>query len=791
MATVIQDDTSTSLRTAAENVRVRHPASLVRALTGLAAAGLTLLLATGAQGTADGLDADVAQGTEQVPWALGGPAGLLAAVALLVLPLAFAGQRLARRAHRGLADGVAAAVLAYGLSLALDAAVGGLAALTHTNPGGVGRTDPVYGHLAPVLAFMTTAGAARLPRWRTALAVTLGVAGLSGLVTGYATPLSLVLALLIGWAAGHATTYALGTPACRPTTAQLLIALGQAGVRPHLARRTAPGRYLVTQHDGRPDLDVLVLDPRAQTSGWPGHLWRLLRLRAELTPRGLLPPRTGLEHEALLAYAATAAGVRTRQIAATAQLAPDSTVVAYHYLPGRAFGELAEEELTDELLTDAWQQLQLLQRRRTAHRAISADALLIAPDGAVHLVGLSDGEIAAGELQLHLDVAGMLSTLALRAGAEPAVRTGTTVLGAPALCAALPLLQPIALAPGSRAALKAQPELLGAVRESLLRDQPQAEVQPVRLERLRPRTLLTVGAGLLAGYLLLRYLLTSDRDPFAVLSAADPFWFGLAAGAAALSYLAATLGFVGFVPERLHFGRALAVQVAGAFAKLVSPGGVGGVALNTRFLQCGGVPTPQALSSVGVSQLGGLALHLLQLAFFAALLGRAPQGEMPSARVLAVGAVLLCAVVVSGFAVPWVRRRIGGLLRPLRAEVLPRLLDLLQQPGKLALGVAGQLLVSLAFITCLYCCALAVGQQPGYAAVAVAFLAGNALGSAAPTPGGAGVVDVLLVTALRQMAGMDEGAAFAAVTLYRLLTFLLPVLPGWAAFAWLQRRRAL
>ncbi|MFD0528938.1 hypothetical protein ACFQ1I_21455 [Kitasatospora arboriphila] len=72
---------------------------------------------------------------------------------------------------------------------------------------------------------------------------------------------------------------------------------------------------------------------------------------------------------------------------------------------------------------------------------------------------------------------------------------------------------------------------------------------------------------------------------------------------------------------------------------------------------------------------------------------------------------------------PWLRRRVVGLLRPLRAEVLPRLLDLLQQPGKLAAGIAGQLLVSTAFVACLYCCALAVGARPSFSAVAVVFLA--------------------------------------------------------------------
>ncbi|MDH6578962.1 lysylphosphatidylglycerol synthase transmembrane domain-containing protein [Kitasatospora sp. MAP5-34] len=791
MATVIQDESPTLVGATPENGRVRHPAALIRCLVGFTAVGLTLLLAAGAQRTAGGLEADVAQGAGLVPGFLGRLAGTLSAVALLLVPLAFAVDRLARRAGRRLTDGVLAAVLAFVLSFCLDLAVGGLTTLTHVAPGGVGRTEPVYGYLAPVLAFMAATGTAGLSRWRTALGTTLATAGLSGLVAGYATPLSLLLSLLVGWASAHATVYALGSPTCRPTPAQLLQTLGQAGVRPYLAHQTGPGRYLVTQRDGRPDLDVLVLDRHAQATGLIRHLWRLLRLRTAPRPHGLRPLRTGLEHEALLAYAVTAAGVRTRQLVSTAELGPDRALVAYRYQPGRTLSELADEEVTDALLTDAWQQLRLLRRRRIAHRALASDSVLIDPDGAVHLVNLVDGEIAAGELLLRLDIAGLLATLALRAGAERAVATGVAVLGAAAVGHALPLLQPIALPQCTRAELKQHPELLGAIREEALRGQPQAPVQPVRLERLRPRTLITVAAALLAGYLLLHFLFNSRINPITAIADADPFWLALAAGAAVLSHLAATFGFIGFIPERVSFRRALAVQLAGSFAKLVSPGGVGGVALNTRFLQCSGIPTAQALSSVGAAQLIGLVLHMLQLALFFTMLGRSPGSELPRPAVLAVGAAIAAGVALSAVAVPWVRRRLASLLRPLRAEVLPRLLDLLQQPGKLAAGVAGQLLVSMTLVFSLYFCTLALNRQPGFAAVAVTFLAGNSAGSAVPTPGGAGGVDGLLTEFLQRFGSLDAGTALAAVMLFRLLTFLLPILPGWAAFAWLQRRGAL
>ena len=78
-----------------------------------------------------------------------------------------------------------------------------------------------------------------------------------------------------------------------------------------------------------------------------------------------------------------------------------------------------------------------------------------------------------------------------------------------------------------------------------------------------------------------------------------------------------------------------------------------------------------------------------------------------------------------------------------------------------------------------------------FAAIAVVFLAGNALGSAAPTPGGLGAVEGALIAGLTTIGHLDSATATSAVLLFRVLTFWLPVLPGWLAFTTLTRRQAL
>ena len=72
-------------------------------------------------------------------------------------------------------------------------------------------------------------------------------------------------------------------------------------------------------------------------------------------------------------------------------------------------------------------------------------------------------------------------------------------------------------------------------------------------------------------------------------------------------------------------------------------------------------------------------------------------------------------------------------------------------------------------------------------AVAVIYLAGGAVGNAAPTPGGLGAVEAAISTGLAA-AGMPGASAVSAVLLFRLATFWIPVPLGWLAYAWMQRR---
>ncbi|MDX2693530.1 lysylphosphatidylglycerol synthase transmembrane domain-containing protein [Streptomyces ipomoeae] len=848
--------------------RVHRPSDLMRLAVGILGIILLLAIAAFAHGTTSGLEQDINKGTGQAPDLLIKLAGLGSSIAILLVPVAFAIERLIKRDGLRIADGVLAAVLAHGVTLATDLWVARTApdsiqeALTQPSPGDIhALTDPVHGYLAPVIAYMTAVGMSRRPRWRAVLWIVLLLDAFSMLVAGYTTPFSIVLTVLIGWTVAYGTLYAVGSPNVRPTGRTLMAGLRRVGFKPVSAAReeapeTAEGgdrgrRYFVTLEDGQP-LDVTVVDREQQAQGFFYRVWRRLTLRGITTRRSLQSLRQALEQEALLAYAAIAAGANAPKLIATSELGPDAVMLVYEHTGGRTLDSLADEEVTDDLLRDTWLQVKALQSRRIAHRRLVGDAILVDRSGMVILTDLRVGEIAAGDLVLRMDVSQLLTTLGLRVGAERAVTSAVSVLGPDAVADCLPMLQPIALSRSTRATLRRlareraerqreavleasqlakqaraeehreatepgktdkkavraeqraekrtidealeearEEDLLTQIRHQVLLIRPQAPVEPARLERVKPRTLISLIAGAFGAYFLLSQLTHIEFGP--LIENAEWGWVAAAVFFSALSYVAAAMSLLGFVPERVPFPRTVAAQVAGSFVKIVAPAAVGGVALNTRFLQRAGVRPGLAVASVGASQLFGLGCHILMLLAFGYLTGTEKTPSLSPSRTVIAGLLTVAVLVLVMTSIPFLRKFVVTRVRSLFAGVVPRMLDVLQRPQKLVTGIGGMLLLTGCFVMCLDASIRAFATEDvsiSIASVAVVFLAGNALGSAAPTPGGVGAVEATLTVGLIAV-GLPKEVAAPAVLLFRLLTLWLPVLPGWLAFNQLSRKEAL
>jgi glycosyltransferase 2 family protein len=781
--------------------RIRKPADLLRCI--LSCAGMIALAVAGiaASATTSGAQADIAGVSRRLPHVLLVVAPPLALFALFILPAAMAVQLLVRRQFRRLAEAAATGAL----TVVLTAAANGLLtrpaasrlyhAIIMARPG-TGHAAALDPYLAGLVAYATVIGLAGRPYWRNALWTAIGVYAIVQVGASRTSVLSLLGTVLAGRAIGLAVRYVAGSASQRPGALDIAGALAAAGlpvtairrVRRDSPRQGNPSRhYAVTASgDGR-GLDVVVYDRDQQAAGAAYRLYRRVRLLGQVSRNAPLSMDHAVERRALLSYAAEDAGAPTPRLRAVVRAGPEACALAYEHHEGTTLAQ-RNPGVSDAELSRIWDAADRLHAHRVTHRGLTADRILLTGDDQAMLLDPGDGDVAASDTQIRLDVAQLTAELALAAGPDRAAALAVAKMSTDDLVAVVSLLQPVALARPTRRALRRRRDVLPALRTRLLAAVPGGEVTPARLERIRPRTLVTLVASVAAVYLLAGELARTSLQN--VLREADWRWGIAALALSAATYASATEALLGFVPGRLSFRLTLLTQLASSFVTLVTPAAVGGASLNIRYLQRQKIPAAVAAASVGVAQVVAFVLHILLILVFAAIAGGSGSAPVQPPRwawfVLA-GLVLLALVVL---AIPAGRRMLRARLSPMLGQVLPRLLEVVQQPGKLARGIGGTLLLSLFYIFCLAACVAAFSRSVPIAKIGVVYLTGSAIGSIMPTPGGLGAVEAALTAGLTA-AGVPGAAAASAVLLFRLLTFWLPVPFGWGALKYLEREQAL
>jgi uncharacterized protein (TIRG00374 family) len=313
---------------------------------------------------------------------------------------------------------------------------------------------------------------------------------------------------------------------------------------------------------------------------------------------------------------------------------------------------------------------------------------------------------------------------------------------------------------------------------------PETNAEEIEIERVKPRTLLTIFAGTIAAYLLLTQL--GQVNFSEVFRVADRSWLLIGLGFSALTYVGATLALSGVVPERLSIWKTFQAQWAASFATLVAPPTLGSVAINVRYLSRQGMHTALAGASVAVAQVMSFFSHISLLFIAVIAAGTSSDFSFRPPRTAIIVFLFIALSASALFTVPNVRRWVSEKIQPIFSQVLPRLSSLANQPGKLATGVFGVLILNLSYCACLVASVRAFTTDSSIAAIALVYLAGSIVGQAAPTPGGLGAVEAALAAGLTA-AGIDPGIAISATLAFRLITFWIPTIPGWFAFQNLQR----
>jgi uncharacterized membrane protein YbhN (UPF0104 family) len=280
------------------------------------------------------------------------------------------------------------------------------------------------------------------------------------------------------------------------------------------------------------------------------------------------------------------------------------------------------------------------------------------------------------------------------------------------------------------------------------------------------------------------------------LGAADREWLAASGVAAFMTWVCSATAQQGAVVEPLPLGRLLAAQFAASAANHVLPAGVGGNAVNLRFLVRRGLSPTRSVAALtmraGATVIGRLVLLAGVLAFFpgALQIRRVTAGGpgMPAHPLLI--AVLAAAVLTGGYALSRCARRLREGARGFLSSLVADVRTLHGNRARVAALWGGALAFPAMHAAVVVAVMRAVHAPVPVSSVVAAYLCASTAAGWLPTPAGLGSLDAALALAL-VTAGASAVAATSAVLGYRLVTTWLPLIPGVVVLAVLLRSRQL
>jgi putative heme transporter len=298
------------------------------------------------------------------------------------------------------------------------------------------------------------------------------------------------------------------------------------------------------------------------------------------------------------------------------------------------------------------------------------------------------------------------------------------------------------------------------------------------------------------------------EDALAKLGEARRSWILVALGATVLTfgaYVALFRGVVGDRVLRLEWGESYQITMAGlAATRLFSAGGAGGIVLTYWALRKAGIRRTESARRMVAFLILLYGVYVIALIVFGALLrvgvlpGDGPVSitVVPAAIAAAVGVVVLLIALVPGDLSRRLDRRTGdgrwakamtwlAQLPETMGSGIRTAYEFVRHPREGWLPIAGAIGFWASNIMILWASFKSLGVTVPLGEIVVGFFVGMAA-NLAPAPAGVGAVDGGLIGAFA-ILGFPLETVIAAVLIYRLFAFYLPVPPGIVAFFQLRR----
>jgi uncharacterized membrane protein YbhN (UPF0104 family) len=310
----------------------------------------------------------------------------------------------------------------------------------------------------------------------------------------------------------------------------------------------------------------------------------------------------------------------------------------------------------------------------------------------------------------------------------------------------------------------------------------------LRQGRLRPWRLVAIAVVLVVAVYVLSQSRQTIGDSFTELLSADLRYVLLAAGLTGCTFLLAAGMYQQLALRSLQYKRTVVVELAAACVNRLLPAGIASLGLHGLYLYKQKHTAAQATAVVSANNLLGMSAHQLVLV---TVLVAAPnvvaELELRAADI-PFGWVFLGA---AGLGVVWLLfPRLQERAKAFGRSLLQSFRLIVSRPRHMAIALVLAVLLPLAFTAILQVCARAVGLELGFWQCFIVFSAGMLVGTVTPTPGGLVGAEAGLFAAFVAY-GATAPLAGAAVLLFRLVAYWLPIVPGAAALWWARKQKYL
>lgn len=789
--------------------RTRDFADLMRVGLSLLMAAVVMVFAVYLGGMTRGVESDAHTAAKAINWLADFPSTVLTQLATIIIVVFVLGQLLFTRMWLEAAVSALAMFAGYGTVWGVSTAISGLgdhtlalALISAATSLGSTLLPDIYGGMA---AFLTAAGPRRTRssvKWSwnilyatAAVMVVLSWHSVTGMLVSLAA--GRMVGMLIRFLVGTQNTGVWGT--------ELVEALRGIGLEPTslIRHQTAPlgghGSLAATLEDDLAegsriyDLEtangrrfiVSVVDAQTHTAGYLKQLWDWVRFTSVSIRRDRSVREAVQHHFAMLL------GLHNIKLPAPEPYGITDTDESAILVLDAHSVELAAN-LSTITKADAvayMRYLSVANRRGYTHRRITPDTLARLDDGTAVIAGWLNGDNASAQANAALDKVQLLALFAALIGVEPTIEAAREAWGDASLVTLVPFIQKMAVPSSTRALGTWDKQLLTQLRGGInaLIDEETAEAaEPVTLARFSWRSMITMLLVIVAVVVVFTQL--NPEEIITALRNANPL----------MALVVLAFGVCGWIGSSISLGALMdrdrrnplgvfMSQVAGGFATVSMPAGVGPSFVNLQFLRKSGYRNAPATAIMSAALVVYYAVYFAMLVLIGLFTGRNTfTGSIPTnTLVIVLGAVVV--VVSVAMMIPPLRHWVTGRLMPLARNYVNKLLDVLSRPRELTISCLGALFQNVTTGLAFWAALQAFGYTTNPVEATFVFMLAYALGSAVPTPGGLGGVEAALTFAFVAI-GVPQGVALSATLLHRVVFYWLRVPLGALAMRWLARR---